>query len=367
MKIPVYVRIAIFLLILVLTGYLLVKAQVFLASITLGLLLSILLLPVAEKFEKLHVSRLWSAAFTVTILAVSISLIIYFISAELLEISDGLDQMTDNVENLDENIENIVYQRLGIEPEQQNLLVNKVINQFLQNSSQFLSKTVSTTANIVTGLIFIPFCIFFFLYYRFFLKKHLYRAVSSGYKNSYSKIMHSIRYKISSYLSGLVIVISIIAVLDISALLIIGIKYPVFWGTVAALLTIIPYVGVFIGSAMPIMFAFFTTDSLFYPIAIFFSFWLIQIIEGNLITPNIVGDKVELNPFVIIIAIFIGGSLWGPVGMVLAVPYIAILKVIMENIDSLYPYSKFLGMPEYAVDDKKLIRKIKKKLSAKNQ
>jgi predicted PurR-regulated permease PerM len=114
----------------------------------------------------------------------------------------------------------------------------------------------------------------------------------------------------------------------------------------AALLTVIPYIGVFIGSLLPILYALVMTDSFFYPIAVFIWFQLVQALEGNVITPNIVGSQVSLNPLIAILSLLIGASVWGVAGMVLFTPLTAILKVFLDNIPALAAYGYLMSEGE---------------------
>src|SRR5690606_28894066 len=123
----------------------------------------------------------------------------------------------------------------------------------------------------------------------------------------------------------------------------------------------IPYLGIFIGSLLPIVYAFLTKDSLLYPLGVAAVFWFVQFIEGNFITPNVVGNKVSLNPFAAIIALFVGGAVWGPAGMILFIPYLALLKVIFDVIEPLEPYGFLLGNPD-SNNKSKFVSKIKSRL-----
>ena len=165
---------------------------------------------------------------------------------------------------------------------------------------------------------------------------------------------------VRGYIVGLFMVIVIVGALNTIGLAIIGIEYALFFGVLAALLTIIPYLGIFIGSLLPIVYALLTKDSLWYPLGVAAVFWCVQFIEGNFITPNVVGNKVSLNPFAAIIALFVGGAVWGPAGMILFIPYLALLKVVFDVIEPLEPYGFLLGNPESARQSK-IIKRIKSK------
>ena len=138
-------------------------------------------------------------------------------------------------------------------------------------------------------------------------------------------------------------VVIIMAVLNVGGLLLIGIPYAVFFGIVAALLTIIPYVGIIIGSIPPIVIALIMTDSLFYPIAVIILFVVVQTLEGNFITPKVIGSKVSVNALAAMVALVIGGFLWGAIGMILSIPITGILKVILQQSPKTRPWALILG------------------------
>ena len=153
------------------------------------------------------------------------------------------------------------------------------------------------------------------------------------------------------------------ATLNTVGLLLLGIKHAFFFGGLAALLTIIPYVGILIGSTLPILFALATTDSLWYPLGVLMVFVFVQFLEGNFITPNIIGNQVSINPFAAILGLFIGGMLLGVIGVIFALPILAILKVICDEIDSLKPIGYVLGNPSRSTPglQKKLVKIIEQK------
>jgi predicted PurR-regulated permease PerM len=159
------------------------------------------------------------------------------------------------------------------------------------------------------------------------------------------------------------LVILIVAVLNIVGLLILDIEYAIFFGVLGALLTIIPYVGIFIGSLLPILMSLLTKDSAWYAVGVAGVFFLVQILEGNFITPNVVGAQVSVNPLAAIVGLILGGMLWGAAGMILALPVIAILKVVFDSVESLEPYGYLLGdSVEVATHNKDLTLGVSKRI-----
>ena len=133
------------------------------------------------------------------------------------------------------------------------------------------------------------------------------------------------------YVNGLFIVIVIVAVLNTIGLLLIGVDHPVFFGTATALLMVIPYIGVFIGSIVPAAIALITMDSIWYPVAVIGMYAFVQFLEGNYITPTIVGSSVNLNPLAIIIGMVVLGTVGGIIALIIAVPLIATAKILLHH------------------------------------
>ena len=130
------------------------------------------------------------------------------------------------------------------------------------------------------------------------------------------------------------LVVIILGVLNSIGLSFIGIEYAIFWGALAGLLSVIPYIGTLIGGALPFVFALSTAESSWQPYAVIGYYLFIQQVEGNLITPKIIGDKVDINPLFAIFSLVFFGSLWGVGGVVLALPLISIFKIILSQFDA---------------------------------
>jgi predicted PurR-regulated permease PerM len=213
-----------------------------------------------------------------------------------------------------------------------------------------VTNMLAYTTNTFADLGLMPVFIFFFLYYRSFFKQFLNKLFIRTPNQNITEIMYKIQNVVKNYIMGLLLVMAIIAALNTVGLLILRIEYAFFFGALAALLNIIPYLGIIIGSILPIMMALLTKDSIWYAVGVAGVFTIVQLLEGNFITPNIVGSKVSVNPLAAIIALIIGGILWGPSGMILSIPFTAITKVILDNIEPLEPFGFLLGEPPLPPD-----------------
>ena len=181
-------------------------------------------------------------------------------------------------------------------------------------------------------------------------------------------LIPKIRKIIQKYITGVFYVMCILFVLYSTALFSIGIEHALLFAAIGAALNVVPFLGPIIGSALPILFAFVTKDSLGYPLAVLCCYVFIQIIESNILTPKIVGSNVSLNPLVTLLALIIGASIWGLIGMILFIPLIAILREIFKSVDGMEPYAYLLGDPEEDSEQSnfftRLYQKIKNKLQS---
>ena len=122
------------------------------------------------------------------------------------------------------------------------------------------------------------------------------------------------------------------------ALFILGVKYALLLGVIGAMLNLIPYLGICIACLLTALITFSTNtpSTVIWSVA---SIILIHFIDANILLPKIVGSKVRINALATIMGVIIGSALWGIPGMFLAVPAMAIIKVIFEDIPALYPFA----------------------------
>ena len=151
---------------------------------------------------------------------------------------------------------------------------------------------------------------------------------------------------IKGYLFGQLLDIIIIGAANAAVLYFIGVGYPIVLGFGIAILCIIPYLGMIVGSLITVLVALITTDTSWQPLVALAVLWIIHIIDSNLLTPLIIGSRISLNPLIAIFVLFLFGELWGLPGLFLALPLTAIMKVIFDTVPGLKAYGFLLGEPE---------------------
>ena len=207
----------------------------------------------------------------------------------------------------------------------------------------YISTILTSGAGVVGMLALSSLYAFLFLLYRRPIYHFALGQFASDQRASMESVFADAQRMSYKYLTGLGLVMLILGVLNSTGLWLIGIDYAFFWGFLAAFLAVIPYVGTFIGGALPFLYALSTTDTTWQPIAVVALFLTIQTIEGNIITPKVVGSSIQLNPLAAILALFIGGFIWGVEGLILALPIVAILRIFMIHTDRFRPFGLLMS------------------------
>jgi predicted PurR-regulated permease PerM len=160
------------------------------------------------------------------------------------------------------------------------------------------------------------------------------------------RISELLRETITAYfnfIKGMGIVYLIVGILNSIGLAVLGIPHPVLFGFIASILTFIPFVGIIVASLLPIAVSWLTYDSVWYPVGVIAIFTVVQYLEANVIFPLAVSNRLSINPFVTIIVILLGGLLWGASGMILFIPFVAMVKLVADRSHRLKALSVLLG------------------------
>lgn len=340
------VKIAANLIMLVLIVFICYTLQSIIVPILFSIILSVLILPLAERLEKWGLGRAASSILTLIFFIILVCGIGYVLISQTINIGQDATDIVDKIRSLGLRI-------LDWASDKFHMSKNEIIGRAeteLSNSATsiggYITGMINSIGNSLSFGILVPIMIFFFLYYRDFFKEFFCRVFSSSPREEIENLIAKIYDVLQNYLVGLVTVMGIIAILNTIGLMLLGIDYSWFFGILAALLTIFPYVGIFIGSIIPALFALATKDSAWYAAGVIIWFQLVQTLEGNFITPKIVGGKANLNPLVSLLSFFLGGMLFGISGMILALPLLAILKVIFDSIPETQAYGFLLSEPD---------------------
>lgn len=355
-------KIAYSLITLVIIVWIMYLTQGILVPLLFSMLLAIALHPLVSRFERWGIPRVLSAILCVIVAVLIISGLVWFIVNQVIQIGSGDFNLTEKFNRIWSAIERFLTQQFGLEATDMWNQIKESSMQMVSNATTYLTAFFGSAGNTIANVVLIPLYLFFLLYYRIFFIEFFFRAFATTPDSKVKSTLDNIYYVIRSYLFGLITVMTIVAILNSLGLLVLGIENAWFFGTLASLLLLIPYVGITIGSILPALFALATKDSAYYALGIIVWFQIVQFFEGNFITPNIVGGKVNISPMIAIISLLLGGKLFGLAGLILAMPMVAVLKVLLDASDDWKAFGFLLGEPTNEHLDKGARKRLLKKI-----
>lgn len=209
--------------------------------------------------------------------------------------------------------------------------------------TKYLFRGISSTISFLFSVLLVLFLTFFILNDQHMLKNKLIRAFSKSEERTGVEIMEEVNKQIQGFLLVKFGTSFVLAIFLTLGLLIIGVNYAYVWGPLAGVLNLIPYVGPIIGAIPPLIVAAIQFKAWMPVIWVLILFLALQNLEGNLITPKLMGDKLNLSPLAILVSVMFWTWLWGAIGILLAIPITASAKVICDHVEALQPIGILLG------------------------
>ncbi|MDR7132280.1 putative PurR-regulated permease PerM [Algoriphagus sp. 4150] len=342
-KLPPYLKALSVMIFIIVLVFFLIIGKSLLVPLFMGGFFAILLTPLSIWLESKKVPRILSCIISLLVMTALAGGLLTFVIGNVANFTKDFDDVSGRLIEYAEEVDRWAMDTFSFDPAISEKANTQYLKNILTENSSSIGDFAMKTVGSLTGLVLIPVFMFFFLLYR----NHLTNVIINIYKDKDPELVKirivSLRKVILNYIVGVVKVMGILAILNITAFSLLGIKHAVFFGTLGAILNIIPYVGPFFGAMLPMVYSFLTKDSLFYPVGVLVSYQIIQMIEGNFLTPKIVGGNVNLNAFITFLGLLIGGTIWGVAGMILIIPMMAILREIFDLSDTTRPYALLLG------------------------
>ncbi len=369
LRLPLLVRLSFLLLFLWLSLYMLSEFRNYLYPLALGILFAYLLYPLANMLEVNRVPRILANILSILVgLAVLTGITVFIYKQSqlfLVDLPSMKERAAHNINTIFIQIENF----FGVEAGDFERMVKTMAMDVLNSPAKNFSSTLGSTFSLFFSMFIMPVYVFFLLFYRNKFKQLILMLVPDEKHELAELIILDVSKVAVRYMTGMFIVVSILVVVNSLGFVIIGLHHALLLGLIAALMNFIPYYGTIIGYAFPLFFSVVVMDSPKYAVMVVIQFIIIQFSENNILTPNIVGSNVKINPFMIILGITLGGFVWGLPGMFIAVPVFAMLRVVGEHIDKLKPLAFLLGQEgaeEHAIHSKSFTGFFKKFSKKKN-
>ncbi len=334
------------LLFLLLLFTILYWGQSFLMPLALGSLLAMLLAPLTSQLERWKFPRLLASLVSVLLTVGIIFAIFSVLINQLILLGRDLGSLEDRVPTMLENIYIYISDTFELTKTQQENYLKNQLSLAAGGITNFATLMLRSLGGYLVNFMIVVTYSILLLLYRGRLKNFVTRLVRIQSKDGVKGATHIVdktTQVASSYIGGIFIVVLILSVVNTVALYFIGIKHALFFGLMAGLLNLIPYVGSVMGSVFPVVYALLTHDTASAAFIAGIYFFIIQNVESYVLTPNIAGAKVDLSPLATIVALLLGGFIWGVAGMVVFVPILGIAKVIFDNVEELHPYGYLIS------------------------
>jgi predicted PurR-regulated permease PerM len=335
-------------------------ARTLIIPVVFAIMIAIMLHPVVNFLVRLKINRVIAIIITLLITVILIAAFAGLLYSQVSKFTDSWPILVEKFKNMIDQAIIAASGYFDINPQKINEWISSTLSKLVNTGTAAIGQTLLSLGSVLVVALIIPVYVFIILYYHPLLIEFIRRLFAKSDQIQVKEIVSQTKNVIQRYLVGLVIEAIIVAIMDTTALLILGIDYAILLGVLGALLNVIPYLGGIVAVAMPMMVALATKSSAWFMVYVMISYYVIQLIDNNFIVPKIVASKVKINALFSLIVVFAGGALWGVPGMFLSIPLLAIVKVIFDHIESLKPWGFLLGdtMPSI-LKIKPILKKLK--------
>jgi predicted PurR-regulated permease PerM len=336
------------------------------------ILLSLLLMPLVAKLESWRWPRMLAIGTAILLVLLGLAIVIYLFTSQIISLRNEIPLIQTKLVAYFDMTQRQLSQKFGFQPLSHEEVINTSLSTARKDASKYLGSTLSTTVGILSTVTLVPIYIFCFLYYRDHLRQFMFRFVEADKRTTVLTTVDNIQSVVQGYMTGLFTVIVVVSVLNAIGLLVLGVKYAIFFAVFASVLAVVPYIGITVGSILPALITFVETGSPGRGLAVIGVFMAVQFVSDNILAPLITASKVSLNPLTAIIALILGGELWGTPGMILSVPISAVIKVVLDANKNTEAWGFLLGdvgdgeaTPKDPADDRGTIAKLWDQLRGK--
>ena len=323
-------------------GVILLQLRTVLMPLSVALLLSFVFQPIVVYLKARHVPT-WLALVAVSIaLALFSGLIGFLVYSSAQSLTRAFDRYVPRIETLIDDLQALfvgIAEPMGIN------IAQLDFNQMIDVES--ITSVVSSGVGEVVTLLAYAFLVLLYMMFLLAASGELNVKVQKAYPSSVAAriidVMDNISRQVRQYLVAKTIVSAGTGLLIFLILWVLGVDFPVFWGFMAFLLNFIPNIGSMVAVVMPALLSLLQFPTLTIPLIAAGLMWLVQMVMGNIVDPRLMAFSLNLSPVLVLVSLIFWGWLWGIVGMILAVPLTATIKIFFENIEGLRPVAVLMG------------------------
>jgi predicted PurR-regulated permease PerM len=341
------------LLFLIITGLYFTKKL--LIPLSIGAVLATLFLPFSKWMEVKKLPRALAVLICLTVLILAIAIIVTMLGWQIAELANDVAQLKVRAIDILAHVQQFIFNHFSVSLEEQSQILKDQQNAITGVITSLAGSLGKEFTNFILTLVYF----FLLLYYRNHIKKFILQLSPPHQRAETEKVIYSATHVSQQYLLGLSKMIFCLWIMYAIGFSLLGIKNALFFAILCGLLEIVPFIGNITGTTVTVLVAAVDGSELSILVGIVITYGIVQLIQGWLLEPLILGPQVKINPLFTIIALVAGELLWGIPGIVLAIPLTAILKIVCDHIDSLKPYGFLIGDIENGRETNVLFRKKK--------
>ncbi|AXB57916.1 AI-2E family transporter [Flavobacterium fluviale] len=341
---PFYAKLSFILVILICFAFIFCTGKDIITPVLMAFLFAVLLLPIFTFLNtKFKFPRHLAAIVCLLIFLSFIVGILVFISYQVTYMANDFGTIKKNANSFIIEIHKFIRENFQVSIGEQKKYLDTVTKDSVKNGQATIISSIISISDVLLDSTIIVIYTFLFLIYKEHFKLFLAKLISPQNHTVLKDILSQIKVSVNNYIVSLIIEMLVVSVLTGLGLWIIGIKYFILLGLITGILNLIPYIGILIAGVITVLASLTGSADTSVILGILIVNIIVQFIDNNLLVPLIINSKVEINAFVSIMGIIVGGAAAGIAGMFLAIPLLAILKIIFDRIESLSPWGYLMG------------------------
>lgn len=319
-------------------------AKLVLVTILISILIAYVLDPLVHLQERFKIARPFGAAIAILLLSGVLYGAVYFGYNKGLEFVQQLPKYSQEIKratiHVRKQAEKLQQTTQDVVADEEQKPAVKVQQQ--PNWSELADKYFGTVGEMLLVVSFIPFLVFFMLTWQDHVRAATVMLFSMENRNTAYVTLGRISEMVRAFINGNVLIGLFTSIVSVGIFWALHLPYFYFLGFISGFLSIVPYLGVILAMVPPLAAG---IGSLHGPqfVTIVVTVVLLHVFAINVLYPKLLGRRLQLNPLAVTIALLVWGWLWGAMGLILAVPITAAMKIIFDNVDSLRAYGTWLG------------------------
>ncbi len=328
---------------LVLLGIVVFYGQSVLVPIGFSFIFSVTLLPAYRIIKRTKLPDSIAILLTLLFAFIILGVVVGVISTQISNLLGHVDNLEKNVSAHLKVIALWIEAKTGYGVKQQSIFLNQQVASLKSSAGNILTGTASSLGGILVWFGLVPVYVFLILYYKNLLLRFVFLSTNPNYHTTAEASIHEAESTLKNYFNGLLLEMAIVFAMITVALMLFGVKYAILIAAVFGVLNMIPYIGALIANALAVLITLSTSPHLSHTWTVLIVITVVQLIDNNIIMTYLVSSKVKINGLVTVIAVVVGEAMAGVGGMFLAIPLVAVLKVIFDKIDSMKHWGALFG------------------------